>query len=92
MTAHNRAGVAAVFRLGADDHATAFVDVTGDAGAADLSPDGRWLLVPAGQPSGRLNMVAAPADEHPGAPQVVDLGAAAPPASAGHLPSVACQP
>jgi hypothetical protein len=94
LTAANHAGVTTVFRLGAEDRATAFLETPGRAGAADLSPDGRWLLVPVVQASGRLAIVAAPADDHPGARQSFDLGLAGPPGGppGAPLPSVAAQP
>lgn len=100
LTARNRSGVVTVFRLGADDRAIAFVAAADadSAGAADLSPDGRWLLVPAvsSRAGGRLQLVTAPADDHPGPRRVLELGAAARgpagAAASGDLPSVACQP
>ncbi len=96
LTALGPSGVATVFRLGAEDRATSFVEVPGVAGAADLSPDGRWLLVPVVQPTGHLAIVAVPADDRPGERRTVDLGASSAGATAvGHatrLPSVAAQP
>jgi DNA-binding beta-propeller fold protein YncE len=76
LTASGHAGTATVFRLGADDHATPFVEVLGRAGAAELTWDGRWLLVPVLLTTGRLAMMAAPADDRPGERHLVDLGAA----------------
>jgi len=95
LTAHNRAGAATIFRLGSADRATPFADVSGNAGAAELSPDGRWLLVPVAQASRRLAIVSVPADEHPGPQRVVDLGATAGEISvpsSPRLPSLGCQP
>jgi hypothetical protein len=105
LTARNRSGAVTVFRLGGDDRATSFVDVAGSAGAAELSPDGRWLLVPvveagSGAPTqaARLAIVTVPADDHPGPRQVLDLGGAAltsgenASGGAARLPSVASQP
>ena len=76
LTASARSGAATVFRLGPEDRATAFVEVPGVAGPADLSPDGRWLMVPVVSPQGRLGIVAAPADDRPGERRTVDLGSA----------------
>ena len=96
-----------MFRLGAEDHATLFSDVAGVgglAGAGELSPDGRWLLVPVVKSGGgerdgadRLTLLAVPADGHPGQRRVVDLGAVArwsggPSLRGPGVPSVSCQP
>ena len=96
LTAAGRSGTATVFRLGPEDHATPFIEVLGAAGAPDLSPDGRWLLVPVLLATGRLAIVSAPADDRPGERRTVDLG----PASVGvvsagtpaPVPSLAAQP
>jgi hypothetical protein len=100
LTALGHGGIATVFRLGAEDRATPFVEVPGNAGAADLSPDGRWLLVPVVRTTGRLAIVAAPADGRPGERQTLDLGPVPlPDRSSGDsrggtsaVPSVAAQP
>ena len=78
LTAGGHAGTATVFRLGPEDRATPFIEVLGNAGAADLSPDGRWLLVPVVLATGRLAIVSVPADDRPGERRTVDLGPVSP--------------
>jgi hypothetical protein len=96
LTARGHTGTATVFRLGAEDRATPFIEVPGSAGAADLSPDGRWLLVPIVRATGRLAIVAAPADDRPGERQTLDLGPAPvmarPSGGMSTPPAVAAQP
>lgn len=97
LTTGGHAGTATVFRLGPEDRATPFLNVLGSAGAADLSSDGRWLLVPVVLATGRLSIVAAPADDRPGERRTVDLGPVPAPGATSlgapsALPSVAAQP
>jgi hypothetical protein len=64
---------AAVFRVGAAEIATPAATTSGVMGKVDMSPDGRWLLVPSAGGDGSLRIVSAPADARPGQPRSVDL-------------------
>ncbi|HXI59942.1 MAG TPA: hypothetical protein VNO55_27935, partial [Polyangia bacterium] len=64
---------AAVFRVGAAEIATPAATASGVMGKVDMSPDGRWLLVPSAGGDGSLRIVSAPADARPGQPRSVDL-------------------
>ncbi|HEY2902429.1 MAG TPA: hypothetical protein VGL59_17735 [Polyangia bacterium] len=68
---------AAVFRVGAQEIATPAATASGVMGKVDMSPDGRWLLVPAAAGDGRITILSAPADARPGQPRSVDLRAGA---------------
>ncbi|HTA18931.1 MAG TPA: IPT/TIG domain-containing protein [Polyangia bacterium] len=100
LTAKSRAGDAAtpkggaVFRVGAEDAATAMLFQPGRFGQPDLSPDGRWLLTGLIAADGSVRLFAARADGRPGEPRSIPLlGPSAKPAGRGHqLPSVRVQP
>jgi hypothetical protein len=62
-----------VFRVGAQEIATPAATASGVMGKVDMSPDGRWLLVPAAAGDGRITILSAPADARPGQPRSVDL-------------------
>jgi DNA-binding beta-propeller fold protein YncE len=83
-----------VFRVGAEDAATAMLTEAGRFGQPDLSPDGRWLLTSLIAPDGSVRLFAARADARPGAPRSVPLlGPTPKPAGRDHqLPSVRVQP
>jgi hypothetical protein len=83
-----------VFRVGAEDAATAMLSEAGRFGQPDLSPDGRWLLTSLIAADGSVRLFAARADARPGAPRAVPLlGPTAKPAGRDHqLPSVRVQP
>lgn len=100
LTALRKGGVAAVYRLGAEDQASAVVEAPAsvDLGGAEPSPEGGWVLAPTADGSGRLGLIATPADGQPGARVVLDLGRGAPRAPGAQreagleLPSLAAQP
>jgi hypothetical protein len=83
-----------VYRVGAEDAATAMLAAPGRFGPADLSPDGRWLLVAHVAADGGVRLYAARADGRPGAPRSIPLlGPTANPAGRDHqLPMVRVQP
>jgi hypothetical protein len=64
---------ATVFRVSAQETALPAAKAAGVFGKVDMSPDGRWLLVPATTSSGSLRLVSAPADARPGPTHSVDL-------------------
>lgn len=64
---------AAVFRVGVQETAIPAATASGVMGKVDMSPDGRWLLVPAAGGDGRLRILSAPADARPGQRRSVDL-------------------
>lgn len=84
----------AIFRVGAEDAATAMLTEAGRFGQPDLSPDGRWLLTSLIAADGSVRLFAARADARPGAPRAVPLlGPTPKPAGRDHqLPSVRVQP
>jgi hypothetical protein len=83
-----------VFRLGAEDAATAALKGAGRIGQPDLSPDGRWLLAGLIADDGSVRLLSAPADARPGQPRSVPLlGPSPKPEGRDHqLPSVRVQP
>jgi hypothetical protein len=83
-----------VYRVGAEDAATEMLVQPGRFGQADLSPDGRWLLVAHVATDGSVRLFAARADGRPGAPRSIPLmGPCARPAGRDYqLPSVRVQP
>lgn len=83
-----------VFRVGAEDVATAMLTEAGRFGQPDLSPDGRWLLASLIAADGSVRLFAARADARPGAPRGIPLlGPSPKPADRDHqLPSVRVQP
>jgi WD40-like Beta Propeller Repeat len=82
----------AVYRVGAEDAATAMLVEAGRFGAADLTPDGRWMLVPHVGDDGAVRLFAVRADGRPGAPRSIPM--LGPVARAGDhaLPTVRVQP
>jgi hypothetical protein len=86
------AGAGAVFRLGAEDAASALLAEPGRFGHPDLSPDGRWLLAGLVAPDGSIRLFAARADARPGEPRSIPLLGATAGAAARELPSVRVQP
>jgi hypothetical protein len=88
---------AAVFRVGAEDAATAAIVTPGRLGLPDLTYDGRWLLAPALAADGSIRILAAAVDGRPASvpPRPADVIAAAPkglPPVARRLPQLRIQP
>jgi len=86
--------VGIVYRVGAEDAATAMLGQPGRFGQPDLSPDGRWLLTGQVGADGAVRLFAARADGRPGPPRSIPLlGPTAKPAGRDYqLPSVRVQP
>jgi hypothetical protein len=92
---HATAGTAApgvVYRVAAEDAATAMLTEPGRFGQPDLSPDGRWLLAPLVAPDGAVRLYAARADARPGVPRSIPMVQATSAPSAGLAPSLRVQP
>jgi WD40-like Beta Propeller Repeat len=83
-----------VFRLGAEDAATAAINGPGRIGQPDLSPDGRWLLAGLIADDGSVRLLSAASDARPGAPRSVPIlgPTAKPEGRERQLPSVRVQP
>jgi hypothetical protein len=92
--AEGAAPTSVIFRVGAEDAATAMLTEAGRFGQPDLSPDGRWLLTALIAPDGAVRLLAARADARPGAPRAIPLLGPTPrPIGRDHqLPSVRVQP
>ena len=90
-------GSAAVFRVGAEDTATAAVVVPGRVGLPDLTYDGRWLMVPEALADGSIRILAIAADGRPVTTavrpvEVIPGGPAELPPAARPVPELYVQP
>jgi hypothetical protein len=87
-------GPGVVYRVGAEDAATAMLAEPGRFGQPDLTPDGRWLLTAHIDADGAVRLFATRADGRPGTPRSIPLlgPAPRPPGRDYQLPSVRVQP